>query len=121
MTHQRKKMWKIKIFYGLPLPDGGRGGGRSDQGYSKSSRHEEFGCDQGLGGRTIIKPVRTTSRRASLFPKCIIIYMEPFVLWSILIFPSGCAKEQNGVTDCSFAWGTLRGGAVAARQVNKVA
>ena len=75
----------------------------------------------GLGGRTIIKPVRTASRRASLFPKCIIIYMEPFVLWSILIFPSGCAKEQNGVTDCSFSWVTLRGGAVVARQVNKVA
>ena len=73
----------------------------------------------GLDGRTIIKPVRTASRRASLFSKCIIIYMEPFVLWSILIFPSGCAKEQNGVTDYSFSWVTLRGGAVAARQVNK--
>ncbi len=31
MTHQRKKMWKIKIFYSLPLPEGGRGGGRSDR------------------------------------------------------------------------------------------
>ena len=58
------------ILYCLPLPERGRGGGRSDPGYNKSPRHGGCRMQSGLGGRTIIKPVRTASRRASLFPKC---------------------------------------------------
>ena len=95
--YTNRKNQNTMIFYSLPLPEGGRGGGRSDPVYSKSSRHEEFGCDQGLGGWTIIKPVRTASRRASSF-RSAVLSMQSVTLFDVcrILFWKWTAWISNG-------------------------
>ena len=73
----------------------------------------------GLGGRTIIKPVRTSSKGASLFPKCIIIYIKAVCSLKHPKFPIRLRQRTKRRYRSQLSE-TLRGGAVVARQVNKL-